>query len=139
MVQVASLGGHFTDIGEELAKRGGLTLARWVVLDAVAAEPATVAQVGRMRGLTRQSVQRTADLVVEEGLARYVDNPAHRRAKLLELTERGRESVRVITVHQKQWADAVGDTIGLSQLESAQTVIGQVATAVARHEAGQSG
>ncbi len=41
-------------------------------------------------GLTRQSVQRIADLLVERGLAAYADNPAHRRAKLVTPTSAGR-------------------------------------------------
>ncbi|MGH8915776.1 MAG: MarR family winged helix-turn-helix transcriptional regulator [Acidimicrobiia bacterium] len=139
VVQVAALGGRLTEIGEELARHGGLTLARWVVLDAVAAEPATVAQIGRMRGLARQSVQRTADLVVEEGFATYIDNPAHRRAKLLTLSERGRESVRVITVRQKRWADAVGAEVGLAELERAQALIERVTMDVAMHDVSPPG
>jgi len=138
VVQIASLGGRFTEIGEELARHGGLTLSRWVVLDAVAAGPATVAQIGRMRGLARQSVQRTADLAVAEGLASYIDNPAHRRAKLLMLTERGRESVRVITVRQKRWADIVGADIGLAELGTARAMVEHVTTVVARHEVSPS-
>jgi DNA-binding MarR family transcriptional regulator len=47
-------------------------------------------------GLTRQSVQRIADLLVERGLAEYRDNPAHRRAKLLVATEDGLAAVRRI-------------------------------------------
>ena len=39
--------------------------------------------------MTRQGVQRVADLLVEHGLAEYQPNPAHRRAKLLACTETG--------------------------------------------------
>jgi len=44
-------------------------------------------------GLTRQSVQRIADILVERGLAQYLPNPAHRRAKLLAPTEEGRAAI----------------------------------------------
>ncbi len=47
-------------------------------------------------GITRQSVQRVADLLAERGLAEYRPNPAHRRAKLLAPTEEGRAAVRRI-------------------------------------------
>ena len=40
-------------------------------------------------GLTRQAVQRIADLLVDRGLAEYRPNPDHRRAKLLACTEAG--------------------------------------------------
>jgi hypothetical protein len=39
-------------------------------------------------GLTRQSVQRTADLLEADGLVSYAENPAHQRAKLATLTAR---------------------------------------------------
>ena len=51
--------------------------------------PLTVAAVARRMGLRRQSVQRTADLLVADGVAAYVDNPADKRARLLTLTTSG--------------------------------------------------
>ena len=63
-------------------------------------------------GLARQSVQRVADLLVDKGWASYRDNPAHRRAKLLEPTPEGRRAVNRLTAAQHQWADAVGGEVG---------------------------
>ena len=37
-------------------------------------------EIGRQMGVSRQGVQRVADLLVERGLAEYQPNPAHRRA-----------------------------------------------------------
>src|SRR5687768_1571580 len=45
-------------------------------------------------GHTRQSVQRVADLLVADGLAQYHPNPAHRRAKLLQITTAGHRVLR---------------------------------------------
>ena len=77
------LNGQFLALAEELARPAGLTAAWWQVLGAVLAEPLTVAGIAREMGITRQSVQRVADILAERGLARYLSNPAHRRAKLL--------------------------------------------------------
>lgn len=53
-------------------------------------------------GITRQSVQRVADVLVEAGLAEYRPNPAHRRAKLLAPTEDGLAAVRgIVPGHRK--------------------------------------
>ena len=93
---VFRLNGQFLGLAEELTRPVGLTAARWQVLGAVLSTPLTVAGVGRAIGITRQSVQRTADLLVGEGLAEYVDNPAHRRAKLFRPTAAGYEAVRRI-------------------------------------------
>ena len=83
-------------MAEDLARPVGLTAARWQVLGAVLREPLTVSGIARAMGITRQSVQRIADLLVEQGLAEYVDNPAHRRAKLVRVTDDGVAAVRRI-------------------------------------------
>ncbi|MFD3465994.1 MarR family winged helix-turn-helix transcriptional regulator [Streptomyces sp. NPDC058682] len=90
---VFRLNGQFLAISEELAKPAGLTAAWWQVLGAVLREPLPVAGIARSMGITRQSVQRIADLLVAKGLAEYAPNPAHRRAKLLRPTEEGRGAV----------------------------------------------
>lgn len=90
---VFRLNGQFLAISEELAKPAGLTAAWWQVLGAVLREPLPVAGIARSMGITRQSVQRIADLLVDKGLAEYAPNPAHRRAKLLRPTEEGRGAV----------------------------------------------
>jgi DNA-binding MarR family transcriptional regulator len=42
-------------------------------------------------------VQRIADILAERGLARYLPNPAHRRAKLLTPTDEGRAAIARIS------------------------------------------
>jgi DNA-binding MarR family transcriptional regulator len=128
--QVIVLTRHFTAAGEALAKPAGQTLARWLVLEAVQDAPATVAQVARTLHLARQGVQRLADLLVRDGLAVYQDNPAHRRAKLLQLTPRGRAILRTIQTAQAAWADALGAQLGEDDLQRAGSLLGRVLEAV---------
>ena len=82
-------------------------------------EPRSVADVGRRMGVTRQAVQRIADLLVERGLAEYRPNPAHRRAKLLACTEAGYWAIRRIAIVNHPWADEVGSQIGEAELRQA--------------------
>ncbi|WP_238445383.1 MarR family winged helix-turn-helix transcriptional regulator [Salsipaludibacter albus] len=93
---VFRLNGQLVEMAEVLAAPAGLTASWWRVLGAVAFEPAPVVEIARRFGITRQSVQRVADLVVAEGLAEYRPNPAHQRAKLVCLTEAGRAKLREI-------------------------------------------
>lgn len=93
---VFRLNGQFLALAEGLARPVGLTAAWWQVLGAVLHGPLPVSGIAREMGMARQSVQRIADLLVERGLARYRENPAHRRAKLLEVSPQGREAVRAI-------------------------------------------
>ncbi|MET9515089.1 MarR family winged helix-turn-helix transcriptional regulator [Streptomyces sp. NPDC002994] len=106
------LNGQFLAISEELARPAGLTAAWWQVIGAVLHEPLPVAGIARTMGITRQSVQRIADLLVAKGLAEYAPNPAHRRAKLLRPTDAGREAIRKIAPGHAALAARLGAELG---------------------------
>jgi DNA-binding MarR family transcriptional regulator len=103
----------FMEAAERIARPAGLTAARWKVLGAVLDQPRTVAEVGRVMGLARQSVQRLADILVEEGLAAYLDNPEHKSARLLSPTRQGRGAISHLAERQATWANQVSQ--GLSE------------------------
>lgn len=109
---VFRLNGQFLAVSEELARPAGLTAARWQVLGAVLREPLPVAGIARVMGITRQSVQRIADLLAANGLAEYVPNPAHRRAKLLRPTEEGRAAIARIAPGHAALADRLAAELG---------------------------
>lgn len=109
---VFRLNGQFLAVSEKLAEPAGLTAAWWQVLGAVLREPLPVAGIARAMGITRQSVQRIADLLVREGLAAYEPNPAHRRAKLLTPTEAGRTAIRRIDPGHAELAARLRDALG---------------------------
>lgn len=113
------LNARLMEVAQEIATAGGLTAAWWQVLGGVLDQPRTVADIGRNMGMTRQGVQRVADLLVDRALAEYRPNPAHRRAKLLACTESGYWAVRRITMVQHPWADEIGAEIGADQLRGA--------------------
>ncbi|MDA3643531.1 MarR family winged helix-turn-helix transcriptional regulator [Saccharopolyspora indica] len=92
--QVGRLANVVEAIGNGIARPTGQSLARWQVLAEVEHEAAPVGTIAGHLGHTRQSVQRVADLLVEDGLACYQPNPAHQRAKLLEVTPTGRDALR---------------------------------------------
>jgi DNA-binding MarR family transcriptional regulator len=51
--------------------------------------PLTVPQIAQMRPTSRQRMQRLADELAAEGLVKFIDNPKHRRSKLVQLTPKG--------------------------------------------------
>ncbi|MFF7072763.1 MarR family winged helix-turn-helix transcriptional regulator [Streptomyces pseudovenezuelae] len=120
---VFRLNGQFLAVADELAEPAGLTAAWWQVLGAVLPEPLPVAGIAREMGITRQSVQRIADLLVERGLAAYRPNPAHRRAKLLAPTEEGRAAVRRIDPGHAALADRLAEAFGEAELAEAVGVL----------------
>jgi len=113
------LNGRLLEVAQRLGAEGGLTAAWWQVLGGILDEPRPVADIGRRMGITRQGVQRVADLLVARGLAEYRPNPAHRRAKLLACTEAGYWAIRRIALAQRPWADRVGGEVGAADLAHA--------------------
>ncbi|MFH8896504.1 MarR family winged helix-turn-helix transcriptional regulator [Streptomyces coeruleorubidus] len=120
---VFRLNGQFLAVAEELARPAGLTAAWWQVLGAVLGEPLPVSGIARAMGITRQSVQRIADLLVERGLAEYRPNPAHRRAKLLAPTEEGRAAIARIGPGHAAFADRLAEAFGEAELAEAVRVL----------------
>ena len=117
------LNGRLMDAAQEMAGKGGMTAAWWQVLGGVLDQPRSVAQIGRLMGMTRQGVQRVADLLVGRQLAEYRRNPAHQRAKLLACTEAGYWAIRRISLVQRPFADRIGAEVGADQLRTALTTM----------------
>ena len=113
------LNGQFLGLAEDLARPAGLTAAWWQVLGAVIHDPLPVAGIAREMGITRQSVQRIADLLVERGLAEYRDNPAHRRAKLVTPTAAGRQAMTRIGPGHREAAETLADALGRPEFAAA--------------------
>ncbi|SMQ17859.1 DNA-binding transcriptional regulator, MarR family [Streptomyces sp. Ag82_O1-12] len=125
---VFRLNGQFLAVAEELARPAGLTAAWWQVLGAVLGEPLPVSGIARAMGITRQSVQRIADLLVERGLAEYRPNPAHRRAKLLAPTEEGRAAIARIGPGHAAFADRLAEAFGEADLAEAVRLLERLST-----------
>lgn len=85
--------------------------------------PATVAQVARIMGLTRQSVQQTADALVRDKLVELVSNPADRRARLMTLTPTGRKALRYVEEQQSGWANAIAERLPHAELRACLSVL----------------
>jgi DNA-binding MarR family transcriptional regulator len=126
VLQILRLSGVVTAAGDELAKAGGQTGARWQVLATIEHSPASVPRISRLFGLTRQSVQRIADLLERDGLATFEENPDHLRAKLLRITPSGMSALRAMQIAQAPWADKLGAEIGEKDLRDASAVLERV-------------
>ncbi|MGW0802253.1 MarR family winged helix-turn-helix transcriptional regulator [Nonomuraea sp. NPDC002799] len=126
------LNGQFMEVAEGLARPSGMTAAWWQVLGAVLGEPLPVAGIARVMGMTRQGVQRIADLLVERGLAEYRPNPAHRRAKLLRPTAAGREAVAKITPGHQELADRLVGELGFDDARACLEALRRLSAALDR-------
>ncbi|MFE6175400.1 MarR family winged helix-turn-helix transcriptional regulator [Streptomyces sp. NPDC056464] len=125
---VFRLNGQFLAVAEELARPSGLTAAWWQVLGAVLGEPLPVSGIARAMGITRQSVQRIADLLVDKGLAEYRPNPAHRRAKLLAPTKEGRAAISRVDPGHAAFAERLAAAFGEDELADAVRILERLST-----------
>jgi DNA-binding MarR family transcriptional regulator len=119
VIELFRLNGAMIAVGDEMTGDLGLTSARWQVIGAIGDEPKTVAAAARQMGLTRQNVQRIADWLVESGIAEFVDNPNHRRAKLVALTKQGIALRQQLGRRQARWANATGAHFTAGELAAA--------------------
>jgi DNA-binding MarR family transcriptional regulator len=70
-------------------------------------------------GLTRQAVQRLANEMERDGLARFAPNPHHQRAKLVLLTPRGKSAYDSATKRQEPWASSLANGLSIKQINAA--------------------
>ena len=75
--------------------------------------PLTVPQIAQMRPTSRQRMQRLADELAAEGLVEFIDNPKHRRSKLVRLTRKGDARYRELNARFLAIASTLG--VGLTE------------------------
>ena len=136
VAQVLRLHGRLIAAGNAMARPFGQTESRWQVLAVVDRGPATVADIARVYGLARQSVQRTADALEREGMATFEANPRHRRAKLVRITPRGQAALRQIEAAERDWAAELGAQFDERELRRAVELLERVRHALGPSRAG---
>lgn len=132
VMAVFRLNGELLEAAEGMAGPVGLTAARWQVLGPIMQDAKTVSAIGREMGLARQSVQRLAHVLVDEGVVEYLDNPADRRAKLLSLTKEGRSALRRVGERQHKWANATSDGTQASQYRTCVATLTALSARIAK-------
>jgi DNA-binding MarR family transcriptional regulator len=132
VLELFKLGGFLVSEGDQMGQEYGITSARWKILGALflAGEPQTVPQIARRMGLTRQGVQRLVDAMQKDGLLLFSTNPDHKRAKLIDLTDIGRDVF--LKLDEKQSKQAITHSSNLSQeeLETALSVLKKISAAI---------
>lgn len=125
IVEVFRLNGCLLATADRLASRFGITSARWQVLGALGLPPVpeTVARLARNMGLTRQSVQRVVNEMIDEEMLCLLDNPHHRRAKLVTMTDKGRKAFEAAYALQVPWVKALSKGIDAKRIEDARELL----------------
>ncbi|MBR0845547.1 winged helix-turn-helix transcriptional regulator [Bradyrhizobium liaoningense] len=111
--------------GDRLVAKLGLTSARWQVLGtiAAAARPQPVAWLARDMGANRQNVQRIVNDLETEGLVAFEPNPHHRRAQLVVLTGKGKQTFEAAMRLQAPWINELSEGLRVKDIETARSVM----------------
>jgi DNA-binding MarR family transcriptional regulator len=73
----------------------------------------------QMRPTSRQRMQRLANELAAEGLVEFIDNPKHRRSKLVQLTPRGNTRYHKMDARFQEIASTLG--LGLTEADVRRT------------------
>jgi DNA-binding MarR family transcriptional regulator len=111
--------------GDRLVAQLGLTSARWQVLGAIAYadRPQPVAWLARDLGGNRQNVQRIVNDLDRAGLVTLAPNPHHRRASLVLLTAKGRDTFDAAMRLQAPQANDLAEGLSIADIGTAARVI----------------
>jgi DNA-binding MarR family transcriptional regulator len=79
----------------------GMTAAMRGVLELILlGGAATVPDMARVRGVSRQHIQQQVDALLERGLLERQDNPAHKRSSLIALNDKGRALIQTMRAEE---------------------------------------
>lgn len=111
--------------GDRLVAPLGLTSARWQILGTIVAtpRPEPVAWLARNLGANRQNVQRIVNDLHKEGLITFETNPHHRRAQLVVLTDKGRQTFAAAMLLQAPWINGLSDGLRVEDIETTHRVM----------------
>ena len=119
------LNNQLLSAGDRLVAPLGLTSARWQILGAIVAAdyPQPVAWLARNLGAHRQNVQRIINDLAKEGLVEFEANPHHRKAQLVILTKKGKQTMDEAMRLQAPWSNSLADGLTVKDIETAHRVM----------------
>lgn len=108
--------------GDRLVAGLGLTSARWQILGAIdaAEHPQPVSWLARDMGANRQNIQRIVNDLHEQGLVAFETNPHHKRAQLVVLTDKGKQTFDAAMRLQAPWINDLSDGLSLKDMKTIQ-------------------
>ena len=88
--------------------------------------PLSVPQIAQMRPTSRQRMQRLADELATEGLVEFIDNPRHRRSKLVRLTRKGNARYREMSARFLTIASTMGSELSEVDIRKTTEIVRQL-------------
>src|SRR6478752_6379960 len=128
IIDVLRLNGLLMTAGDRMVAGLGLTSPRWQVLraiyDAERAQP--VAWLARDMGGNRQNVQRIVNDLQKLGFVTLEENPHHRRASLVVLTDKGRRTYEEAGRLLAPWANGLSEGLAIKDIDTTRRVVAEL-------------
>lgn len=83
----------------------------------------TVPQLARAQDLSRQYTQRMVDQAAADGLVELIENPAHRRSRLVRLTPAGDAAITAVIERELSLLERVGGDLTAAELDGTLRVL----------------
>lgn len=117
--------GGLLTAGDRLVAPLGLTSARWQVLGTIVAaqRPQPVAWLARDMSAHRQNVQRIVNDLAREGFVALAPNPHHRKAALVQLTDKGLQAYQQAMALQAPWMNRLTEGMSKRDISAMQRVL----------------
>ncbi len=104
----------------------------WGLLRTLVTEgPKTVPDIARSRPVARQHIQKLVNELRDMGLIRFVDNPAHKRSRLVDITGKGRTVYDSMTADVAAMAEDLARDLPAGDLDRARHTVSVVGAKLA--------
>ncbi|TIS61364.1 MAG: winged helix-turn-helix transcriptional regulator [Mesorhizobium sp.] len=125
ILELFSLSNRVIAAGDRLVAGLGLTSARWQILGTIVAadRPQPVAWLARDMGAHRQNIQRIVNDLEKEGLVAFQPNPHHRRAQLVVLTGKGKQTYDAAMCLQAPWVNELSEGLRVDDIKTTHGVM----------------
>lgn len=120
-------------VEESVHRASGLTSAQSKnISHLLVGGPMTISDLAFERGVSRQSVQVAVNGLIESGYVRFEDNPRHKRAKLLRVTELGRERFKDARQAENAIIKNVFSELPVDDVEAATRILNSIRDELAK-------
>lgn len=114
--------------GDRLVAELGLTSARWQVLHYIEKleQPQPVSWIARDMSSNRQNVQRIVNDLIKQGWVELKENPHHKTAQLVLLTEDGQSVYQQAMQLQEDWINKLMKNLKPNDITTMKAVLGKI-------------
>lgn len=122
--QVRTCFNHLKTLAEQLHQDLGVNPSMRAVMETLAASgQQTVPGIASIKGVSRQHIQTIMNALLTGGFVELLDNPAHKRSPLFDLTVRGREAFDAIQEREEEPLRRLAAAITSSDLKQANELL----------------